>query len=97
MKRDKNDMSLGEAIEYYLRSTKMYSRFQEQEIISHWTEVMGEAIANHTKDIQVRNSVLYVKLDSAVLRKELEMARDKVVRNLNNSVGNQVINTIKFL
>ncbi|NND94537.1 MAG: DUF721 domain-containing protein [Flavobacteriales bacterium] len=97
MKRDKNDMTLGEAIEYYLRSTKMYSRYQEQEVISNWNSVMGEAIARHTKDIQVRNSVLYVKLDSAVLRKELEMGREKVVRNLNSSVGFQVINTIKFI
>ncbi|NNC82581.1 MAG: DUF721 domain-containing protein [Flavobacteriales bacterium] len=90
-------MSLGEAIEYYLRSTKMYKRFQEQEVLKNWPDVMGPAIANHTRDIQMKDGVLYVRLDSAVLRKELEMSREKVVRMMNESTGYQVINTIKFL
>ena len=90
-------MSLGEAIEYYLRSTKMYGRYQEQEVVDHWPKVMGETIANRTTDVQMKSGVLYVRLNSAVLRKELEMNREKVVRLLNESVGNQVINTVKFL
>lgn len=97
MKRKKNDMSLGEVIDHYLRNHKMYGRFKEQEAVAAWPAVMGETIARHTMDISIRKGILYIKLDSAVLRKELEMGKDKIVRMLNEKVDEQVINTVRFL
>lgn len=90
-------MSLGEAIEHYLKSHRMYDRFMQQKIISAWPTVMGPGVASHTVDLQISNGVLMIKLDSAVLKKELDMGRDKVVQMLNEHVNAQVINTLKFL
>ncbi len=90
-------MSLGEVIDHYLKNHKMYGRFKEQEVIASWPMIMGESISRHTKDISMYKGVLYIKLDSAVLRKELDMGKDKIVRMLNEHVNEQVINTIRFL
>ncbi len=66
-------MSLGDAIEHYLKSNKMYARFMAQEIIAAWPKVMGDNISRHTIDLQMSRGVLSVRLNSAVLRKELDM------------------------
>jgi predicted nucleic acid-binding Zn ribbon protein len=90
-------MSLGEAIDHYLKSHRMYGRFMGQKVVSLWPEVMGTAIAKHTVDLQISQRVLLVKLDSAVLRKELDMGKERIVFMLNEAAGAQVINSIRFL
>lgn len=90
-------MSLGDAIEHYLKSNKMYARFMAQEVIAAWPVVMGPAISKHTVDLQMSRGVLSIRLDSAVLRKELDMGKEKIVRSLNEAVKMQVVNTVRFL
>ena len=89
-------MSLGDAITHYLKSNKLYSRFMAQEVIAAWPKVMGAAISKHTVDLQMNRGVLSVRLDSAVLRKELDMGKEKIVRSLNEEVKMQVVNTVRF-
>ncbi len=67
-----------------------------QEIISSWPEVMGKNIARHTVDLQMSRGVLSVRLNSAVLRKELDMGKEKIVLMLNEHVKMQVVNTVRF-
>ena len=97
LSRTKNDMSLGDAITHYLKKNRLFGRFLEEEVKTAWPEVMGAAIAKHTKDVQIEKGVLLVKLDSAVLRVELEMGRELIVRRLNEKVGYQVLNSIRFM
>jgi len=89
-------MSLGDAIMHYLKKNRMFGRYLEEEVRASWPTVMGKAIANHTKDLQTEKGVLLVKLDSAVLRSELEMGKELIVRRLNEKVGYQVLNSIRF-
>jgi predicted nucleic acid-binding Zn ribbon protein len=96
LSRTKNDTTLGDAILRFLKNNKLYGRYLEEEVRASWPEVMGVAIARHTKDLYMDHGVLIVKLDSAVLRSELEMGKELIVRRLNERVGNQVINTLKF-
>ena len=46
--------------------------------------------------MMAKNQVLYVHLTSSVLRQELMMGRELLVRNLNQQVGAQVIVNIIF-
>ena len=59
-------------------------------------DVVGETIARYTTNIYIKNQVLYVHLSSSVLRQELMMSRQLLVRNLNAQVGSQVIVNIIF-
>lgn len=56
----------------------------------------GEAIARYTTNIYIKNQVLFVHLSSSVLRQELMMSRQLLIRNLNSQVGAQVIVNIIF-
>jgi hypothetical protein len=58
--------------------------------------VVGPVISRYTTNLYIKNQILYVHLSSSVLREELMMGRDMLVRNLNQQVGAQVIVNIIF-
>ena len=95
MKRN-NAQSIGELIRHYLRQESLETPLNEVRLIKAWPEVLGPAINSYTKELCIKNQVLYVHLSSAVLRQELMMGREILVRNLNAKVGAQVITNIIF-
>ena len=95
MKRN-NAQSIGELIRHCLRQESLETPLNEVRLIKAWPEVLGPAINSYTKELYIKNQVLYVHLSSAVLRQELMMGREILVRNLNAKVGAQVITNIIF-
>lgn len=88
--------SIGNLIRTYLRQESLESPLNEVRLINAWGEVLGPTIASYTRSLSIRNQTLYVHLTSAVLRQELMMSREMLVRNLNRHVGAQVITNIIF-
>ncbi len=95
MKRN-NAEQIGNLIRSYLRQEGLESPLNEYRLVHSWKEVTGAFIASYTRDLYIRNQVLYVHLTSAVLRQELMMGRERLVNKLNQYVGAQVITSIVF-
>lgn len=95
MKRNDAEQ-IGALIRHYLRQESLETPLNEQRLISCWPEVLGPTIASYTRELYIRNQILYVHLTSAALRQELMMGRDLLVRSLNNHVGAVVIHNIIF-
>lgn len=95
MKRN-NAEQIGVLIRNFLRQESLESPLNERRLINAWPEVLGLVIASYTRDLFIKNQVLYVSLTSAALRQELMMGRELLVRNLNQHVGAQVITNIIF-
>lgn len=89
-----NEHSIKEVIEELLKTYRLDARMAERRLIHAWDEVMGQMIANHTKDLFIKNKQLHVRLDSAALRNELMMAREKIIKMLNEAAGAQVIEEV---
>ena len=95
MKR-KNAEPIGKLIQQFLRQESLESPLNEQRLLDAWPQILGPAIASYTKELYIRNQILYVHLTSAALRQELMMGRELLVRNLNQKVGATVITNIIF-
>lgn len=95
MKRN-NAEPIGKLIQQFLRQESLESPLNEQRLLDAWPQVLGPAIASYTKELYIRNQILYVHLTSAALRQELMMGRELLVRNLNQKVGATVITNIIF-
>ena len=91
-----NEHSLKEAIDQLLKAYKLDDKLAERRLISSWDSVMGAMIAKHTKDLAIRNKQLFVTLDSSALRNELSMAKTKIIKMLNDEVGQEVITEVIF-
>jgi hypothetical protein len=57
---------------------------------------MGIAIANRTKQISIKNKVMYLSLDSSVMREELLHGKQIIIHRINEKAGFEMITDIWF-
>ena len=81
MRRSKT-ISLAEAIKDYVREMNMEGKLNEIGLINSWEEIVGKAISSRTSKIYIRDHVLYINLNSSVVRNELLMLRQELIENL---------------
>ena len=92
-----NAQSIGEILrEFFAQNPEIGRRLAEVRLVKAWREVLGPGVTKETRRIYVREGTLHVVLNSAVLRSELMMWRDRLVRTLNERAGADVICEIRF-
>ena len=95
MKRN-DAQQIGDMIRKFFRQNGLESPLNEYRLVQAWNDVVGPVISRYTTNLYIKNQILYVHLSSSVLREELMMGCDVLVRNLNQQVGAQVIVNIIF-
>lgn len=93
MRRSKT-ISLAEALKDYIREMNLEGKLNEAGVINSWEDTVGRAIASRTSKIYIRDKVLYVHLNSSVVRNELLMLRQALMEKLNAKAGTEVIKDI---
>ena len=91
-----NTEQIGEVLRKFLRQEGLESPLNEFRLVEAWKDVVGDAIYRYTTNLYIKNQTLFVHLSSSVLRQELQMQREALVRHLNKQVGAQVIVNIIF-
>lgn len=94
--RRNNTESLKNVLREYIDSLGHRRKLKQVSIISEWKKLVGPFIAKHTKQIYIKNKVLFVSLDSPVLRNELLMQKEKLISHLNDYAGEIIIEKIVF-
>ena len=94
--RRNNAEHIGDVIRFFLRQQGLESPLNEYRLVQAWGDVVGPAMSRYTSNLYIKNQTLHVHLTSAVLRQELMMASELLVKNLNQQVGAQVIVDIQF-
>jgi len=93
MRRSKT-ISLAEAVNDYIREMNLGGKLSEVAVINSWEEIVGKAISSRTTKIFIRDHILYVHLNSSVVRNELLMLREALKEQLNKKAGSEVIKDI---
>ena len=94
MERKSNSATMKTLIDKLMRSYGLESKMQELDVMSEWENIVGKMIARHTKDIQIRNKILYITLDSAPLKQELLMNRTRIIELVNEKSGKQLVQDV---
>jgi predicted nucleic acid-binding Zn ribbon protein len=92
--RKSNEQSVAEVLAEMLKTFKLKSRLDETRIREIWSEVMGQLIASYTTDIQLRRKKLVVFISSSPLRQELSYGREKIKNNMNQALGESLIEEV---
>lgn len=95
-KRNKELTPLKEAIEKLLKVYKISDKMDEITLRKEWEELMGKAIANKTKKLELRKRVLIIDIESSVLRQELSFAKEKLKESLNRKLKRRAVDEILF-
>jgi predicted nucleic acid-binding Zn ribbon protein len=61
-----------------------------------WNKVVGETIAGKTSALRVKDSILFVRVESPSWRNELVFLKPKIIKELNQLLRANVIKDIVF-
>ena len=92
--RRSNTQKIDELIKEVLKESKLDVKLKEYELVNSWEKVIGKTVANATTDIYIRNRRLFVAIRSSVIRNELMIIRDGLVKALNREVQANIIDDI---
>lgn len=95
--KKKNAQTLSEALsDFFNENSELKTKMAERRAIEGWEEVLGSGVAKYTRKIYFRRDILYVHLQSAVLRAELLMCKERLIQKLNSHARMPVIRDIIF-
>ena len=89
-----NEQSMGEALSLWLDRYRLRRGTDETRVLQAWDELMGPSIVRQTTKKKVQNQILYVQLESAVVRKELLMVKSKIISSINEHLGRVAIKDV---
>lgn len=89
-------VSIGEAVRQFLRENNLEKPLSEQHISDFWKAAVGSVVVPYTKNIEIKDTTLFVKISNAALRNELFMQRFTIVRRINEQAGYQIINDLRL-
>ncbi len=93
MRRSKT-ISIAEAVSDFIKEMNFGDKLSEAGVINSWEEIVGKAISSRTTKIYIKDHVLFVHLNSSVVRNELLMLRETLRSKLNEKAGSEVIRDI---
>ncbi|MBS2097517.1 DUF721 domain-containing protein [Carboxylicivirga linearis] len=82
---------ISDILKEYLKEKKLNQGLLENRAIQYWEKVLGPSVARSTRRIYMYQGTLYVELNSSVLRNELLMWKDRIIINLNQAIGDEVV------
>ncbi|AZQ44050.1 DUF721 domain-containing protein [Nonlabens ponticola] len=96
MRNNKKDgfVNMSEALNDFKSQKKLSRGFLKVDINDAWKEVMGPGIESYTTQVKLNGDKLIVSLSSSVLRQELSYGRSKIVTNINEHMGKEVVKTL---
>ncbi len=89
-----NFSTLKDVLDDMIQELQLGGKMNELKVRKIWYEQMQGIIAKNTKQILLRNKKLYVYIESAVIKQELFMAREKICQIINDKMGNKIVDEV---
>lgn len=91
---DTEGTSMKDAMQHYLKVMGVDRQMLEASVLSSWDKMMGEAVAKRTERKYIKDRVLYIEMNSSVMRDELFQQRSEIVKKINEMAGISIIDEI---
>ena len=88
------EISLQDAIQEFLKHSRLKSGIQALRIEEIWEEVMGKTIAKYTDKIQLINHTLYITTTVAPLKNELLYQKEKIIERINEILNEKLVTEV---
>jgi predicted nucleic acid-binding Zn ribbon protein len=93
-KRENNSFSIEDLMQLFIKENNLTKGMQKIKIEETWNKMMGQGVATHTTSVKLQNKTLVIHLTSSVLREELSYGKDKIVKMMNEEIGEDVISKL---
>ena len=86
--------AIGELFDQLFKSPNIAAKIAEGGLPNSWRKVVGPIVAEQTRQVRFVGGTLYVHITSAVMRTELMMQREALVRAINAEAGVAIVKQI---
>ncbi len=83
-------------MEKSLKGLNLEGTYQVSRVFGIWAEIVGPAIAQHTKPRFFRQGILIVEVASAAWANELTMLKPGIIKNLEKRLGKGLIRDVRW-
>ena len=97
MKKGRNHedgIPIKEALDGYFKALGIDEKVHETRILSKWEELMGKAVAMRTEKKYIKDKILYLHINSAVMRDELQHDKRAIIEKINTAAAIELITDI---
>lgn len=94
--RKREAQALSEILNESLKNLQIDGKLNESRVLDAWSDVVGPILSSHTRNKYVNRRILYVQMDTPIVRNELQMMRQSLVERLNQAAGAETIKDIVF-
>jgi hypothetical protein len=92
--RRNQTQNIGDVIGEYLRVMNVDGKLKEMRVIRSWYEICGKTISKATTNVTLKNRVLWVSVNSSIIRAELLMIKQGLISRINEEAGSKMIDDI---
>jgi predicted nucleic acid-binding Zn ribbon protein len=96
-KRENNFFSIEDLMQLFIKENNLSKGMQKIKVAETWSKMMGPGISNHTSSVKLQNRTLIVQLTSSVLREELSYGKEKIIKMMNEELGNELISKLMLV
>ena len=87
---------LSDVLRDYIKENQIGRKLKEVDVVQSWEELLGKTIVYYTRNVSLRNRILFVEISSPVVKNELFMMREEIKRKLNEKAGEELVDKIIF-
>jgi hypothetical protein len=88
------ELSLGEAIQQFLKKSRLKGSVQALQITDVWEQIMGKTVARYTESIKIYGDKLYISTSVAPLKQELQFQKEHIITRVNEALGEKIIKEV---
>jgi predicted nucleic acid-binding Zn ribbon protein len=92
-----NLQSIGTAIDQFLKENRLEKKIDASSLHINWKMIAGDMIANHTKRLFLKETTLYLEVDSAELKNEIHFLKDQLIQNVNHFLKKDLIKQLVLI
>ncbi|MBT4869887.1 MAG: DUF721 domain-containing protein [Polaribacter sp.] len=96
-KRENNSSSVKDLMQSFIKENNLSKGMRKLKVEETWAEMMGPGVMAHTTSVKLQNKTLIIQLTSSVLREELSYGKEKIIKMMNEKVGEGVISKLMLV
>ena len=90
-KRENEYLHMQDLMKVVIKQNNLTKGMNQMNVKDVWAKLMGNGVVSYTNSVQLQNKTLIVKLKSSVLREELSYGKEKIIKMLNEELGQELI------
>jgi len=93
-KRQNEFHSIQDLMKDVIKENKLTKGMRQISVKDAWEKLMGKGIISYTNKVELNGKTLIVNLKSSVLREELSYGKEKIIKMMNEELGENLISKI---